>query len=42
MSKKKETSSHFPLWVRILAIALAGLTASGILMYVIIFFANFF
>ena len=42
MSQKKETTGRYPLWVRVLAIALAALTASGVLTYVILFITNFF
>lgn len=42
MSQKKESTHRYPLWVRALAIALACLTASGVLTYVILFISNLF
>lgn len=40
--QNKEHSSKYPLWIRILSLALAGLTASGVLVYIITFIINLF
>ncbi len=42
MSKKQEHSSRYPVWVRILAIALACLTASGGLTYAVLWILDLF
>lgn len=42
MSKKDNRSSAYPLWVRILSIALAAVTASGVLAYLVMFIIGLF